>query len=271
MKTTFWWGNRTYCYTRLCFGLTNATAHFQRVMDYEIAMAHLQDNVCCFVDDILVHSRTHKEHVAHVRQALQMLHGCGLRAHPDKSVFGAASVEFLGHVVSPYGLSPHAAKVAAIRELPSPANVSDLRSVLGFCNYYRCYVPNYSAIVQPMNRLLSKDAAWSWSPECVQAFQDLKEELCREGRALRRADPALPYILYTDWSKQGVGAVLAQVHQDGREYMVACISRGGDGCAPAHSGHTFPQGYMISRDKEAVNASPDVACIVAGITCASCW
>ncbi len=224
-KTTFWWGNRTFCYTRLCFGLTNATAHFQRVMDYEISKASMQDNVCCFVDDILVHSRTHGEHVAHVRSALQMLQGCGLRAHPDKSVFGAASVEFLGHVVSPYGMSPHAAKVAAIRELPTPTCLPDLRSVLGFCNYYRCYVPNYSAIVQPINKLLSKDVPWSWGPECAQAFRELKDELCREGRALRRAEPDKPYVLYTDWSKQGIGAVLAQVHDNGKEYMVACISR----------------------------------------------
>ena len=224
-KTTFWWENRTYCYTRMSFGLQNATAHFQRVMDHEILKAGLQGNACCYVDDVLVHSRSHKEHLKHVERTLRMLHDCGLRAHPEKSVFGASSLEFLGHVVSPYGTSPHAAKVAAIQELPAPTNVSELRSVLGFCNYYRCYVPNYSAIVHPLNRLLAKDAPWSWTPECAQAFQDLKKELCTEGRALKRADPERPYVLYTDWSKQGIGAVLAQVEDDGREYMVACVSR----------------------------------------------
>jgi hypothetical protein len=224
-KTTFWWGNKTFCYNRLSFGLTNATAAFQRVMDYEISKASLSDSTCCFVDDVLIHSATMAEHVQHVDATLKMLHSCGLRAHPEKSVFGAASVEFLGHVVTPYGMGPHEAKVAAIKALPPPTNVSDLRSVLGFANYYRCYVPNFSSLAQPMNALLAKGIEWYWGTEQEKSFQDIKVELSTPGRALRRADPTLPYILYTDWSKQGIGAVLAQRHPDEQEYMVACLSR----------------------------------------------
>ena len=86
-------------------------------------------------------------------------------------------------------------------------------------------MPNFSSICKPLNELLRKDAVWQWTNERDDAFSYLKEELCTEGRALRRADPSLPYILYTDWSAFGIGAVLAQPHPDGNEYMVACISR----------------------------------------------
>ena len=93
-----------YKYVRLSFGLRNATAHFQRVMYHEIASAGLTANVCCFVDDLLIHSATFDEHLKHLSAALTRLHEVGLRAHPDKSVFAAASVEFLGHLISSYGV-----------------------------------------------------------------------------------------------------------------------------------------------------------------------
>jgi hypothetical protein len=224
-KTTFWWANKTYSYTRLCFGLRNATAHFCRVMEWEIRRAGLQGHAAAFVDDVLVYSRTFEEHCEHVGQLLHALHEVGLRVHPEKSVFGAGSIEFLGHVVSEYGLSPHDAKVAAIRALPAPQNVPDLQSVLGFMNYYRNYVPSYSAIARPLTLLTRKDTPWAWHDPQAQAFADLKAELCAEGRALRRAEPDLPFLLYTDWSKDGVGAVLSQRHADGCEYMIATISR----------------------------------------------
>ena len=223
-KTTFWWGTQTWCYKRVPFGLKNATAYFCRVVDHEVMKAGLTENVKSFVDDILIHSKTVEDHILHVEQVLQMLYDVDLRAHPEKSVFGAATTEYIGHNVSEHGLSPHEAKVAAIRALPAPKDVSELRSILGFCNYYRCYVPNFSSIAAPMNELLKKDKPWDWGDRQQAALERLKEELCAEGRALRRADDNLPFIVYTDWSQYGIGAVLAQPHVDG-EYMVACISR----------------------------------------------
>lgn len=227
-KTTFWWGNKTYMYKRMPFGLKNATAYFCRVVDHEVQKAGLQDNVCSFVDDILVHSATAEEHMQHVAAVLKMLQNVGLRAHPDKSVFGAPCVEYLGHNVSKYGVTPHQAKTAAIRALPAPKDVSELRSVLGFMNYYRCYLPQFSTTAAPMNMLLKKDTAWLWGDEQQAALETLKEGLCEDGRALRRADPCKPFILYTDWSALGIGAVLAQQHEVNgktKEYMVGCVSR----------------------------------------------
>ena len=221
--TAFWWGNRLYDYLRVPFGLKNAPAHFQRVMDHELA--RFRDFCCVYIDDLLIFSSTPDEHIKHVEQVLDQLHSVGLRAHPAKSVFASPVVEYLGHNVSMHGLSPHKAKVAAIEALPCPRNISELRAVLGFLNYYRAYVPNFSAISQPLNGLLKKDVPWNWTPECQQALDALKAELMVGGKVLRPLDDSRPILLHTDWSVKGMGAVLGQVDEEGNEYMVACVSR----------------------------------------------
>ena len=224
-KTAFWWGNELWQYTRLPMGLKNSPAHFQRIMDHEVQEAGLVGNVVCFLDDLLIYSDTVEEHITHVSCMLDRLHEVGLRAHPGKSVFGAAVIEFLGHNVSHTGIHPTSAKVLAISELRTPTCVHDLQSVLGLMNYYRRFVPNYSTLQQPLNGLLKKGAQWEWTSEHDQAYKSLKEALCKPGNALKSFDPSLPTKLYTDWSKKGIGAVLCQVHEDGHEYLVACISR----------------------------------------------
>jgi len=224
-KTGFWWQNKIYMYTRMPFGARNATAHFQRVMDAEIAKAGLQKNVSSFVDDILIYSKKAEEHLRHIRQTFDMLQGCGLKAHPDKTVLCSHTVEFLGHNVSERGLTTNEAKVAAIKALHPPTNVSQLRSVLGFIGYYRCYIPNFSRIANPLNGLLKRSASWEWNAEHQTALDTLKAEVSTPGRVLKHQDPNRPLILHTDWSKEGIGAILGQIDDKGNEYMVACISR----------------------------------------------
>jgi hypothetical protein len=225
VKTSFWWNNKLYVYTKCPYGLKCCPAFFQRVMDFEICAAGLQDFALSFIDDLLIHSLTASDHIKHVTAVLDMLHNCGLRAHPEKSIFGACVVEYLGHNISRYGLTPHEAKVSAIAGLRTPSNVSELRSVLGFLNYYRCYIPHYSSIAAPLNVLLQLNVTWKWGPDQLSAFQQLKDLLCQEGLALKRCDPGKPLLLYTDWSCNGIGAVLAQIDDNQDEYMVACISR----------------------------------------------
>lgn len=223
--TAFWWNGRLWQYTRAPFGLKNMPAHFQRVMNTAISEAGLQNCCKCYLDDLLIHSATFEEHLEHIRLALGMLHAQGLRAHPEKSLFACAVLEFLGHDISAWGTTPNEAKVHTIRMLPAPTNVESLRRVLGYMGYYRAYVPNYSAMAKPLTELLCKDVPWQWTPARDQAWQALKDALCKEGNALRRADPDKPYILHTDWCKAGMSAVLGQLGDDGTEYMVACISR----------------------------------------------
>jgi len=224
-KTTFFWGNRLFMFTRMPFGARNATAHFQRIMDAEILKNGLLGIACSFVDDILVYSRTAEEHVHHVARTLDMLVSCNLKAHPDKTIVGAASVEFLGFNISAYGIRPEDAKVQAIRDMRAPTNVAEVRSIMGFYNYYRCFVPNFSAIARPIYALTKETVKWQWGPAEQDAFNALKQELCTPGKAIKHIDPENPLILHTDWSKNGIGAVLGQKDEVGNEYMVACISR----------------------------------------------
>lgn len=225
-KTAFWYERKLYKYKRMPFGLKNAPAEFQERMDRAIEDAGLTHCVKVYIDDLLIHSETFEEHLEHLTAVFKMLDDIGMKAHPEKSVFACSVVEFLGHRVSAHGLTPSEAKVQAIRLLPEPQNVADLRRVLGFMGYYRGYVPNYSAIAAPLHELLKLTVQWQWrdDPE-RRAYQALKDRLCDPACSLKKADKSKPYLLHTDFSNQGLGAVLGQYDDDGLECIVACISR----------------------------------------------
>ena len=177
--TGFWWGNRCFHYNRVPFGLKNAPAHFQRVMDAELAEVHrkaaadgLGNREFCFayVDDLLIYSRTPEEHVDHLNRVLTHLRSVGLYAHPEKSIFATPVVEYLGHNVSMYGLTPSEAKVAAIRALKTPTSVKELRSAMGLLNYYRAYIPSFSSMTSVLTTLTKKNVQFHWGPEHETAF-----------------------------------------------------------------------------------------------------
>ena len=224
-KSGFWWGNRIMVWQRTPFGFQGASSHFQRVMDTEIARAGLAHCAKAFIDDLLVSGDDAAQHIRDVEAVLRMLQRVGLKAHPGKSLVAADRVEYLGHYVSHYGCTPLEAKVSAIRALPTPTSVEMLRSALGLMGYYRCYIPGFSVIAAPLTTLFKKGVVWTWGEEQQTAWATLKEQLCTEGRALRRYDATRPTVLHTDWSKDGIAAVLGQLDEDGNEYMVACASR----------------------------------------------
>ena len=227
LRTAFWWGSELWCYTRLPFGLKNSSAIYQRVMDTVLTEAGVAEFAAAFVDDVIIWSETADEHVSHVQRVLEALVQQGLKAHPDKSIFMAEGVEYLGHVVSPAGLSPHAARVAAFKQLRLPVTKEELSSQLGVLGFYRCYLPGYSSIAEPLRKLRKQSApsVLQWDEETKAAYQGLLDGLTRGDVVLRREDPARPFMLHTDWSTRGLGAVLTQVDEQGEEHMVACISR----------------------------------------------
>ena len=118
----------------------------------------------------------------------------------------------------------HSAKVVAISEMPNPTNVHTLRSFIGLCNYYKIYVQDFSTIAHPLYALLKKDVAWTWSEEAQEAFNTLKEKLS-EFPILRRPDFNKVFILHTDWSVLDIGAILGQLDEEGKEYVIAYASR----------------------------------------------
>jgi hypothetical protein len=226
-QTGFWWKEKLWLYRRAPFGLKNLPAHFQRVVDYELSRAGLDSFVASYIDDLLIYSDTADEHLSHIERVLKMLAAVGLHAHPDKTILAANVVEFLGHYVTNDGTSPLAAKVRAIANMPDPKDVSELRSVIGFLNYYRCYLKNFAITASPLYELLKKEnmKKFPFTQEHVEAIRCLKRELCKPGLYLKAPDPNKPFILHTDWSHTGIGAVLGQIDDEKHENMIACISR----------------------------------------------
>jgi hypothetical protein len=118
----------------------------------------------------------------------------------------------------------HWAKVVAILEMPNPTDVHTLRSFIRLCNYYRIYVQDFSTIAHPLYALLKKDVAWTWSEEAQKTFNTLKEKLS-QFPIMRRPDFSKVFILHTNWSVLGIGAILGQLDEEGKEYVIAYASQ----------------------------------------------
>jgi hypothetical protein len=209
-KTAFRTRYGHYEYTVMPFGLCNAPATFQRLMN-DIFRPYLDDFVVIYLDDILIYSKNLKEHKEHVRKVLELLRAHKLYAKHSKCAFAQIEVEFLGHILSQEGIATDPRKVEAIRQWPQLKTVHDVRSFLGMANYYRRFVPHFSTIAAPLSRLASgkTSVAVSWGETEQRAFDELKLRLC-SAPILIAPHPDAPLILHTDSSGVGVGAVLMQ-------------------------------------------------------------
>ena len=165
-----------------------------------------------------------------------------LKVHPGKCVFGSDSIDFLGHRISAGKLEPQQDKLATVKDLPSPTDLSSLRAALGLFSYYRKFVLHFSSIAFPLNALLKKDCRWEWGLEQEEAFLALKEQLCSEA-VLRLPDPYSPFILTTDWSQRGMGAILSQVNREGEEHPICYASRS---CNPAERNYSSFDGECLA-------------------------
>ncbi|MCU7858926.1 MAG: DDE-type integrase/transposase/recombinase, partial [Candidatus Thiodiazotropha sp. (ex Lucinoma kastoroae)] len=224
---------------RMAFGLTNAPATFQRLM--ERCMGELNLRECLiFLDDILIFSVTFEEHIKRIDAVFSRLHEHGLKLKPSKCEFFKNSVKYLGHVVSEQGVETDPDKIKALSSWPLPHNIKTLRSFLGFTGYYRRYIKDYASIVKPLNDLLvghptnkhvissqkkkKKSVPWQWGEAQQEAFDTLKLKLSTPP-VLAYADFSKPFIVHTDASGEGLGAVLYQ-EQDGIERVISYASRG---------------------------------------------
>ena len=213
------------------FGLTNAPATFQRLMESCLGELHL--NWCIiYLDDIIVFSRTPEEHIHRLRAVFEKLKAAGLKLKPSQCDFFEKEIKYLGHVVSEQGVSTDPDKIKAVTEWPQPTAVTEVRSFLGFVSYYRRFIPNFSKVAKPLNKLLQnlegtpsqkKKFKVHWGPEQQEAFGTL-QGLCTESPVLAYADFKAPFILHTDASGEGLGAVLYQV-QEGKQRVIAYASR----------------------------------------------
>jgi transposase InsO family protein len=205
------------------FGLSNAPAAFQRFMN-DIFADMLDVNVVVYLDDILIYSDTPAQHRKHVREVLRRLRQHGLYAGADKCTFDADTVEYLGYILSPDGLRMDSEKVRTIQDWPEPRKIKDIQSFLGFANFYRRFIWNYSDIVVPLTRLTRKDTPWNFSAECRTAFETLKKAFTT-APILTHWIPDTQIVIETDASDYALGAILSVICSDGEIRPVAFHSR----------------------------------------------
>ncbi|KAM0735252.1 Retrovirus-related Pol polyprotein from transposon 17.6 [Formica fusca] len=221
-KTAFSTPYGHYEYQRMPFGLKNAPATFQRLMDN--VLTGLQGNeLFVYLDDIVVYARSLKEHDVKVKELMQRLREANLQLQPDKCQFLRHEVAYLEHIIGNDGVRPDPSKIKAVEHFPIPRNYKNIKQFLGLVGYYRRFIKNFSKIAKPLTDLLKKDKIFAWTPSQENAFNSLKRELLKEP-VLQYPNFKEPFLLTTDASGYAIGGVLSQ-GQIGKDLPISYISR----------------------------------------------
>ena len=191
---------------------------FQRLMA-AILGPHQWETCLLYLDDIIIFRKTFEDHLHRLESILIKLKDAGLKLKPAKCSFLRMQVHFFGHVVSTDGVATDPLKVKAVATYPQPQNLEELRRFLGMASYFRKFIRNFASIARPLHRLTEKSVQFQWTSECQEAFSTLKQRLT-EAPVLCYPDFTKPFIVYTDASGNGLGAVLCQEHET-REHVVA--------------------------------------------------
>ena len=226
-KTAFITHKGLFEFRVMPFGVTNAPAVFQRLM--QRVLAGLQSEsatefVSVYLDDVIVFSESLVDHIKHLKAVFDRMRKAGLMLNPKKCKILCDEVEYLGHVVTPCGLKPNNRNLDAIKNFPPPATLKQLQQFLGLTSYYRRFVPSYAKIAHPLHALTRKGALFQWSAECEIAFDTLRAKLLTVP-VLAYPDFNKDFTLETDASKFGLGAILSQYQEDQKLHPVAYASR----------------------------------------------
>ena len=220
-KTAFSTPKGLYQFKVMPFGLNGAQATFQRMMDGIIR--GIEEFTAVYLDDIIIFSETWEQHRVHIREVMQRLRKSKLTAKPSKCQFGMTECTYLGHVVGNGKVKVDQLKVHAVENFPQPQNI---RSFLGLTGYYRRFIKDYARIATPLSDLTKKSLPdkIQWNDDCERAFVTLKRALC-QSPVLINPNFDKPFVLQTDASDRGIGAVLSQQDDDGNDLPVAYFSR----------------------------------------------
>ena len=197
-----------YHYNRMPFGLCNAPATFQRVMN-NMFRDMIGKVLFVYIDDITIYTKTFQEHMAVLEEVLRRIKNNGMSLKPKKCTIAAQEVHLLGHIINRDGIKTDPAKISAVKDYPAPESKTEVRAFMGLVNYYRHFITNCSEISEPINRTLKKDVRFQWTDEAQAAFEKLKD-LLTKAPVLARPNMNKPFRLHTDASKLGLGAVLTQ-------------------------------------------------------------
>jgi hypothetical protein len=195
-------------FNKLPMGISVGCQGLSRVVDE--LFADLKGRfVFNFVDDLVVYSHSVKEHRLHVREVVRRLERAGFTLNPDKVVFGATEIKYLGHLISACGVKILPDRVMAIQQYPRPVNFRSLRRFMGMVGFYARFIPRYSQIAEVLHGLKRKGVPLVWNKEHQGAFETLKRALC-EAPVLQVPDFSHEFVLVTDASEVAVLAVLQQ-------------------------------------------------------------
>ena len=217
-KSAFITHKGVYEFNRLAFGMMNSPMTFQCLMakvlkelNFKIALV--------YIDDILIFSKSFKEHLHHLQLVFSKLRQAKLKLNPGKCHFATRTVKYLGHIISKDGIRVNPENTEKVKNFQRPRNSKDVKSFLGMANYYRKFVKDYAHIAAPLNALLKKNQKFHWTPACEKSFGQLKEKLTS---APILAFPKLdkPFILTTDASEYANGYILSQI-QNNREHVIS--------------------------------------------------
>ena len=209
-----------YQFNRVPFGLAQAPAYFQKLINDVLKGCNFAMG---YLDDIIIYSRSEKEHLEHLEEIFTRLKTAGLKLKLEKCCFFKKHIQYLGHLISADGIQPLPEKLESIAKMPAPKNPKEVKQFLELVGYYRKFVPRFTDISRVLTHLTKKDVEFKWTPECENCFQILKEFL-QQAPILRYPDPQASYTLYTDASKYAYAGILTQ-HDNGTDHPVTYVSR----------------------------------------------
>jgi RNase H-like domain found in reverse transcriptase/Reverse transcriptase (RNA-dependent DNA polymerase) len=224
-KSAFATPDGHYEFLRMPFGPTNAPATFQRAMN-EVFGDMIGKGLYVYIDDVTLYSTTFAEHMALMKEFLSRLRRFRFYIKPKKCTIATHEVELLGHLVTREGIKPSPSKVKAVADYPRPTSKTELRAFLGLIGYYRNFVHGCSRIMEPLSRLLQEHVPFKWDKKGIEeeTFIKIKRILIDPDNLLIRPDFNKTFILKTDASALGFGAVLSQM-VDKTERPIAYASR----------------------------------------------
>ena len=238
-KTAFISPFGLYEWNRVSFGLCNAPATFQRLMNM-VMSDFIFRLLLVYLDDLLIYSKTFDQQLGNLEAVFKRLREVGVKLNPPKCQFAMPEVGFLGHRVSEEGVSTNPATIDAVMNFPTPQTAHDIRKFLGLASYYRRFVKDFSKIARPLNSIIAQvhkrhpsdkkhkgerqPLGDLWTKECTRAFQQLRSALT-EAPVLAHPDFSRDFRVETDASHEGLGAVLSQEQEDGSVRVISYASR----------------------------------------------
>lgn len=221
-KTAFITPDGLYQFKVMPFGLCNAPATFERMMD-SLLLGFKWSTCLCYLDDVIIFSPTFETHLQRLSDILGVFRKAGLQLNSTKCHFASRQLTILGHLVNAAGVQPDPDKIHAVRNFPVPVSSKDVRSFVGLCSYFRRFIKDFATIARPLTDLLKTNATFAWGPEQAAAFSTLVSRLTT-APILAHYDPSAPTEVRTDASGFGIGAILAQRHA-GHDRVIAYASR----------------------------------------------